>query len=44
MLFEEILPRGPVTLNRLRRLRSDLCTLFIVGGVISAAIRLALMG
>lgn len=44
MLFEEISPRGPLALNRLRRLRSDLCSLFVVGGVVSAIVRLALMG
>ncbi len=43
MLFEEISPRGPIELARLRKLRSDLCALFLVGGVISAVVRLALM-
>lgn len=43
MLFEEISPRGPLALARLRKLRSDLCGLFLAGGVISAVVRLVLM-
>lgn len=44
MLFEEISPKGPLALARLRKLRSDLCCLFLAGGVVSAVVRLALMG
>jgi hypothetical protein len=44
MLFEEISPQGPLALARLRRLRSDLCCLFVAGGVVSAVVRLVLMG
>lgn len=43
MLFEEISPRGPIELARLRMLRTELCTLFMAGAVISAVIRLAMM-
>lgn len=44
VLWEEIAPRGPAALARLRKLRSDLSTLLIGGALISAAIRLALLG
>lgn len=44
MLFEEISPKGPLALARLRKLRSDLCCLFLAGGVVSAVVRLVLMG
>lgn len=44
VLFEEISPRGPTALMRLRRLRSEVCGLFIAGGVISAALWLAWLG
>jgi hypothetical protein len=41
VLFEEISPRGPLALSRLRKLRSDLCFLFFLGGAISAVVQLA---
>lgn len=43
MLFEEISPRGPIELTRLRMLRTELCTLFLAGGMISFVICLAMM-
>lgn len=44
MMFEAIAPSGPLALVRLRRLRSDLSRLFIAGGVVSALVRIALLG
>lgn len=43
-MWEEIAPRGPVALARLRKLRSDLSALFIGSAAIAAVIRLALLG
>lgn len=44
VLWEEIAPRGPAALVRLRKLRSDLSVLFIGSATIAAVIRLALLG